>query len=194
MRRAALVGLGLAQRGAWHSNTPREAATGPTTPRRRLVAIGALAEFDTTDVSPALAHAASDPDEGVRSAAMGSLSTRRGAEASTALVQRVLDPITRRARRSKAIAVNADERIDGVLAALETSDADTAPLLMAALTRMRRPSSQAGIAAALRFENVHARRAAASALVGLVIAPRRAKPCAGDVGSGSDRSPGQSNT
>ena len=97
---------------------------------------------------------------------MGYLSTRSGPEATTALIQRLLDPSTRE-RALEAIAVNADERVDGVLNALETSDADSAPLLMSALTRMRRPSSQAAIAAALALENVHARRASASALVGL---------------------------
>lgn len=163
LRRAALVGLGIARR-ANAIPTLREAASSDD-PATRLVAIGALAEFDIADVVPALAHAASDPDEGIRSAAMGYLSTRRGPEATTALIQRVLDPTTRD-RALEALAVTADERVDGVLAALESADADSAPLLMSALTRMRRPSSQAAIAAALGFENVHARRAAASALVG----------------------------
>ena len=55
-----------------------------------------------------------------------------------------------------------------------TSDyAERAPLLMAALTRMRRPSSQAAIAAALSFENVNVRRSAASALAALGTAEAR---------------------
>lgn len=170
LKRAALVGLGLARR-ANAIPTLREAASSDDT-ATRLVAIGALAEFDVADVIPALAHAASDPDEGIRSAAMGYLSTRRGSEATQALIARLLDPTTRD-RALEALAVTADERVDGVLAALETADADQAPLLMAALTRMRRPSSQAAIAAALGFENVHARRAAASALVGAVTAEAR---------------------
>lgn len=170
LKRAALVGLGLARR----TNaipTLREAANAED-PATRLVAIGALAEFDVADVIPALAHAASDPDEGIRSAAMGYLSTRPGADATTALIQRLLDAVTRD-RALEALAVTADERVDGVLAALETADADSAPLLLSALTRMRRPSSQAAIAAALGFENVHARRAAASALVGAATAEAR---------------------
>jgi HEAT repeat protein len=164
LKRAALVGLGLARR----TNaipTLREAAASDDA-ATRLVAIGALAEFDAPDVVPALAHAASDPDDGVRSAAIGYLSTRPGSEATAVLVQRLLEPSTRD-RALEALAVAADERVDGVLAALETADADAAPLLMAALTRMRRPSSQAAIAAALAFDNVHARRAAASSLVAL---------------------------
>ena len=151
--------------------TLREAANAED-PATRLVAIGALAEFDVADVIPALAHAASDPDEGIRSAAMGYLSTRPGADATTALIQRLLDAVTRD-RALEALAVTADERVDGVLAALETADADSAPLLLSALTRMRRPSSQAAIAAALGLENVHARRAAASALVGTATAEAR---------------------
>ncbi len=63
-----------------------------------------------------------------------------------------------------ALAVAADERVDGVLLALESADGERAQLLVAALTRMRRPSSLAAIAASLGSENVHARRAAAAAL------------------------------
>jgi HEAT repeat protein len=164
LRRAALVGLGLARR-TQAIPTLRDAAVSEEA-ATRLVAIGALAEFTGPEVVPALAHAASDPDEGVRGAAIGYLSTRPGPEATTVLLRRLLDPTTRD-RAVEALAVAADERVDGVLAALETADADTAPVLMAALTRMRRPSSQAGIASALGFENVHARRAASSALVAI---------------------------
>jgi len=164
LKRAALVGLGLAHRAS-AIPTLREAA-GSEDPATRLVAIGALAEFDSADVVPALAHATSDPDEGVRSAAMGYLSTRPGAEATGVLVARLLEPATRD-RALEALAVAADERVDGVLAALERADADSAPVLLSALTRMRRPSSQAAIGAALALENVHARRAAAAALVAI---------------------------
>lgn len=164
LRRAAVVGLGLARR-AKAIPTLREAAFSEEA-ATRLVAIGALAEFDAPEVVPTLAHAASDPDDGVRSAAIGYLSTRLGTEATTVLVGRLLVPETRD-RALEALAVAADERVEGVLAALDGSDADTAPVFMAALTRMRRPSSQAAIASALALDNVHARRAAASALVAL---------------------------
>lgn len=170
LRRAALVGLGLARRT--NAIPTLRAAAASDDAATRLVAIGALAEFDGPDVVPALAHSASDPDEGVRSAAIGYLSTRPGPEATSVLVARLLDPSTRE-RALDALAVAADERVDGVLAALETADADTAPLLLSALTRMRRPSSQAAIGAALAFENVHARRAAAAALVAIGTAEAR---------------------
>ena len=170
LKRAALVGLGLARR-AKAIPTLREAAASDDA-ATRLVAIGALAEFDAPEVVPALAHAASDPDESVRSAAIGYLSTRPGPESTAVLVARLLEPSTRE-RALEALAVAADERVDGVLAALETADADSAPLLLSALTRMRRPSSQAAIGAALEFENVHARRAAAAALLAIGSAEAR---------------------
>ena len=164
MRRAALLGLGIAKRA---ESIPllREAAAAQDS-ATRLVAIGALSEFDGPDVVPTLAHAASDPDDAVRSAAIGYLSTRPGADATNALLDQLANPIVRD-RALEALAVAADERVDGVLAALESADAERAPLLVAALTRMRRPSSQAALASALSFENVHARRAAAAALAAI---------------------------
>ncbi len=170
LKRAALVGLGLARRPN-AIPTLREAAASEDA-ATRLVAIGALAEFDSPDVLPALAHATSDPDDGVRSAAIGYLSTRPGPEATGVLVARLMEPATRD-RALEALAVAADERVEGVLAALEKADADTAPVLLSALTRMRRPSSQAAIGAALELENVHARRAAAAALVAIGTAEAR---------------------
>lgn len=164
MRRAALLGLGIARRPS-AVTLLREAAAAADA-ATRLVAIGALSELEGPEVVPTLAHAASDPDDAVRSAAIGYLSTRPGADATTALLDQLANASVRE-RVLEALAVAADERIDGVLSALETADADRAPLLVAALARMRRPSSQAAIAAALSGDNVHARRAAASALAAI---------------------------
>jgi HEAT repeat protein len=164
MRRAALLGLGIARRPE-SVTLLREAASAQDS-ATRLVAIGALAEFDSPEVVPTLAHAGSDPDDAVRSAAIGYLSTRPGADATNALIAQLANPQVRD-RALEALAVAADERVDGVLAALESADAERAPLLVAALTRMRRPSSQAALASALTLENVHARRAAASALAAI---------------------------
>ena len=164
MRRAALVGLGIARSPASIELLREAASAGDAA--TRLVAIGALSELEGPEIVPTLAHAASDPDEAVRSAAIGYLSTRPGAAATSALLDLLTEP-TVRERALEALAVAADERVDGVLAALEVANADRAPLLVAALARMRRPSSQAALAAALTFENVHARRAAASALAAL---------------------------
>jgi HEAT repeat protein len=164
MRRAALLGLGIAKRPDSVALL-REAAAAQDS-ATRLVAIGALSEFDSPDVVPTLAHAGSDPDEAVRSAAIGYLSTRPGADATNALLAQLWNPQVRD-RALEALAVAADERVDGVLAALESADGERAPVLVAALARMRRPSSQAALASALSFENVHARRAAASALAAI---------------------------
>ncbi len=161
MRRAALLGLGIAKRGE-AIPVLREAASAPEA-ATRLVAIGALAELDSPEVVPTLAHATGDPDEGVRNAAIGYLSTRPSADATHALLRNLSRPEVRD-RVLAALSVAADERIDVVLAMLETADADTAPNLVAALARMRRPSSQAAIGTALNMDNVHARRAAAAAL------------------------------
>ncbi len=164
LKRAALVGLGVARRVS-ASPILREAA-GSDDPATRLVAIGALAELGGPDVVPTLAHAATDPDESVRSAAIGHLATRVDPEATAVLIERLFDPSTRE-RAIEALAVAADERVEGVLSALETADGEKAPVLVSALTRMRRPSSHAAIATALGFENVHARRAAVEALAAI---------------------------
>lgn len=161
IRRAALVGLGIARRPELVA-VLREAATDED-PATRLVAIASLSEFDGPDVVPALAYAASDPDAAVRSAAIGYLSTRAGSEATAALLER-LDHETDRGRVLEALIVAADQRVDGVLLALETADSDQAQLLVSVLVRMRRPAADAAIAAALHLDNVHARRAAAAAL------------------------------
>ncbi|HSO36757.1 MAG TPA: HEAT repeat domain-containing protein, partial [Labilithrix sp.] len=110
-----------------------------------------------------LALAASDPEEAVRSAAIGYLSTRPGTDATNALIAQLANPAVR-GRVLEALAVAADERVDGILAALESAEGEHADLLVAALARMRRPSSYAAIAAVLALDNVDARRAAASAL------------------------------
>jgi HEAT repeat protein len=164
MRRAALVGLGIS-RSAKSIPLLREAASAADS-ATRLVAIGALSEFDGPDVVPTLAHAASDPDDAVRGAAIGYLSTRPGPDATSALLEQLIASPSRE-RILDALAVAADDRVEGVLTALETADADTAPHYVAALIRMRRPSSQAALASALSFDNVHARRAAASGLAAI---------------------------
>lgn len=164
IRRAALVGLGIGRRPD-SIPTLREAASAPD-PATRLVAIGALSEQEGAEVVPTLAHAASDPDEGVRNAAIGYLSTRPGADATHALLAQLGRPEVRE-RVLDALAVAADERVEAVLTMLEGASADDAPNLVAALSRMRRPSSQAALGAALTMTNVHARRASAAALAAL---------------------------
>lgn len=170
MRRAALVGLGIAKRPESVA-TLREAASAPDA-ATRLVAIAALSELEGPEVVPTLSHAVSDPDEGVRNAGIGYLSTRPGQDATLALLRHLARAEVRE-RVLDALAVAADERVDAVLASLDTADADAAPNLVAALARMRRPSSQAAIGAALTMDNVNARRAAATALAAMGTAEAR---------------------
>jgi HEAT repeat protein len=162
IRRGALVGLGVA-RNKEYMPILREALAS-TDRATRIVAIAAIAEFDLAEVVPLLANAATDPEENVRGAAIGFLSTRSGPEATQALLDQLGNPAIRD-RVMAALAVAPDERIEGILMALERADADSAPMLMTALTRMRHASSLAAVAAALTLDNVHARRAAAAALV-----------------------------
>ncbi|MDB4941285.1 MAG: lyase HEAT-like repeat protein [Labilithrix sp.] len=164
MRRAALVGLGIA--GRVESIPQLREAAADEDASTRLVAIGALAELEGLDVVPTLAHAATDPDEAVRGAAIGYLSTRPSAEATSALLDLLEEPVIRD-RVIEALAVAADVRVEGVLSALEQAEGERAQILVATLMRMRRASSQAAIGAALGFDNVHARRAAASALAAI---------------------------
>jgi HEAT repeat protein len=72
-----------------------------------------------------------------------------------------------RDRAIGALAVVPDERIDGLLSALEVADAEVAASIVTALVRLRRPSAHAALASALAFDNVTARRAAAVALASL---------------------------
>jgi HEAT repeat protein len=161
LRRAALLGLSFSRRRG--SIPILRAAAEAEDAATRLVAVTALAAFDEPEVVPVLAHAMSDPDESVKSAAVGYLSTRVGAEASRALLNKLDDPDLRE-RVIAALAVAPEHRLDDLLSALETTTDDRAELVVSVIARMRRPSSEAALAAALLAGNVAARRAAANAL------------------------------
>ncbi|WP_394828089.1 HEAT repeat domain-containing protein [Pendulispora albinea] len=164
IRRAALTGLGIA-RHPQALPLIRSALTSSDS-ATRLVAVAALAEFDVPDVVPLLASAAMDPDEQVRSSAIGFLSTRPGPGATHALIERLADVGTRE-RVIAALAVAPDQRTEGILAALETADEETCPLLVSALVRMRRAIGIAAVADVLNSQNVLARRAAAAAIASI---------------------------
>jgi HEAT repeat protein len=164
IRRAALLGLGTVRDPGTlpilrAAVTSSDAAT-------RLVAISALAEFDVPEVVPSLGHAATDPNPGVRSTAIGFLSTRPGEGATKVLVGLLSNPAVHEAALA-ALAVTLEGRTEAILSALESAGRELAEMLVSALLRMRRPSAIAAIAAALTLENVVARRAAASALASL---------------------------
>lgn len=170
LARAAIAGLGAHRRP---ETIPllREAMSSPI-PATRLAALGALSAMNTAEIVPILAFATTDPNGAVRSSAIGYLATRPSADATRALLDCLLvDEV--RDRTFESLAVAADERIEHVLAALESADADRAPLYAQALLRMRKPSAHAALAEVMRSSNVHGRRAAAEALITLDTAEAR---------------------
>jgi HEAT repeat protein len=164
VRRAALLGLGVARRPdalpvLLEAVSSEDAAT-------RLVALSAVAEYESADTLPALLRAASDRDDSVRSAAVGFLATRAGVPATQALVS-LLGDMTLRERVVSALALPVEGRLPGLLAALEATDELTAPLLVAALARMRRADARAALLHALASASPPGRRAAAPAVAAL---------------------------
>ncbi len=161
LRRAALLGLGAVRDPATFAIV-RSALRSPDA-ATRLVAVSAIAEFDLPEVVASLGHAATDPHPGVSSTAIGFLSTRPGEAATKTLIELLAREIVRD-RALAALAVALEGRTETILSSLESVSAEVAGWLVSALVRMRRPSALAAIAAVLTFENVHARRVAASAL------------------------------
>ena len=164
IQRAALVGLGVARQ--IESLPVILAATRAPDPATRLVALSALGGFDTPTVLPVLVQAATDTDENVRTAAMGFLSVMPGAEATRALVDLLsrapsAEPVV------AALSMNADGRVQGITAALESADDETAGALTSALARLRRADATAVLVGAMASPNSRARKAAASTLGGI---------------------------
>ncbi|HTB72442.1 MAG TPA: HEAT repeat domain-containing protein [Polyangiaceae bacterium] len=161
LRRAALLGLGAVRDPATFAIV--RSALRSSDAATRLVAVSAIAEFDLPEVVASLGHAATDPHTGVSSTAIGFLSTRPGEAATKTLIELLAREIVRD-RALAALAVALEGRTETILSSLESVSAEVAGWLISALVRMRRPSALAAIAAVLTFENVHARRVAASAL------------------------------
>ncbi|MEJ7729655.1 MAG: acyl-CoA dehydrogenase family protein, partial [Polyangiaceae bacterium] len=131
----------------------------------RLVALAAIAESPLAEALSALMRAGADPSGPVRNAALGFVATRDGVAPTGWLIEQ----LARGGREAAltALAQPVDGRIEGILVALETADGPLASDLMQALLRMRRAHGNAAIEASLHLGNVHARRAAAVALVSL---------------------------
>ncbi|NVJ13581.1 HEAT repeat domain-containing protein [Myxococcus sp. AM010] len=164
VRRAALLGLGVGRRPdalpvLLEAAKSEDAAT-------RLVALSAVAEYEAPETLPALLHAAGDGDDSVRSAAVGFIATRPGVPATQALVS-LLGDMTLRERVVSALALPLEGRLPGLLAALEAADELTAPLLVAALARMRRSDAQAALLQLLGSASPAGRRAAVPAVAAL---------------------------
>ncbi len=124
------------------------------------------------DAVLALIRASTDPEAAVRAAAFELLSTRAEHEATRWLIDRLAIDADR-SRVLTALAHPGDGRIDGILVALERADAATSEWLVEALLRMQVPQGSAAAQAVLEFDNVHARRAAAAALVRVKTAAAR---------------------
>jgi HEAT repeat protein len=130
----------------------------------RLIALSAIAAYDSPEVVPALAAAASDPEESVRSAAIGFLGSRR--EATGALIA-LLDHPLARDRALDELGAAIEGRISGIASALLSAERELAMSLAAALARINRPDALAALVDALSERSVEARRASASALAAI---------------------------
>nr|WP_153868780.1 MULTISPECIES: HEAT repeat domain-containing protein [Myxococcaceae] len=173
LQRAALLGLG-AQRQVDSLPALLSALDAPDA-ATRLVAVSALAAFGGNapgggggppEVLPALGRAAHDPDESVRTAALGFLAAREEPAATALLVGLLAHPAARAAALS-ALAQPVPGRIAGLQAGLESADEEVAPLVVAALARMGRADATAALVDTLKGGHAHSRRAAASALAQL---------------------------
>jgi HEAT repeat protein len=126
----------------------------------RLVAVSALAAFDTAGVTDNLVELArSDADASVRSAAVSTLADRPGTEATHALIS-LLDDHDSVSRVRDALSNPIAGRIDGILAALGTADDEHAAMLTSCLARMRTPDALLALTSALALPSATARKAA----------------------------------
>jgi HEAT repeat protein len=160
-RRAALIGLGISRRPEAHPILLEAAASAD--PATRLVAISALADTDSPATLPALARAAVDSDENVRSAALGFIGAMSGTDGT-----RVLIDLLRGAADPDVVvqllATPHSGRDGTILAALDGADDDQAPLLTAALARMRTAEARVGLMQAMASPSVATRKSAAAVL------------------------------
>ena len=161
VQRAAIVGLGVAQHTSALPLVIQ--ATRAASPATRLVALSALAGFRDPAVLVAFRDAAGDPEESVRTAAIGFLAAMKGIAATRVLVG-LLRTGEATDRVLAALALHVEGRVAGLVAALEEADDETAPFLVSALARLRRPEANAALVSAMSMSNVAARKAAPSAL------------------------------
>ncbi|MGK3964625.1 HEAT repeat domain-containing protein [Sorangium sp. So ce118] len=161
MRRSALIGLGIA--GRQESLPTLLGALSSPDVATRLVGVSAVSGFSSPEVLPALVRASGDADESVRAAATSFIAGRPGVEATRSLIV-LLVSSRAPAPLLAALAAPVPGRIDGILEALATADDELAPLLTAALARMRLPEAHAALLEALRLPHAPARKAAATTL------------------------------
>ena len=171
VQRAALIGLGISRRPE-AEGILLEATASPD-PATRLVAVSALAEYDSADSLRALECAAADGNESVRTAAISFLAARSGRDATSGLVS-LLASAPDREQVVAALALYVEGRIDGLYDELAVADDETAPLLVAALVRMRRSEAAAALVRGMALPHVAARKAVAAALPALRTGDARA--------------------
>lgn len=171
VRRAALTGLGSIERVESLPIFLRALASDDAA--TRLITLSALARLEAPGVLEAIVDAVSDADVDVRRAAMTLIEQRPDVRATRWLLAQLRDE-SRREGALRALAIPNERRLEEVLTALENADAVLAPLLVTVLTRMHRADGTAAIVSALGFENVYARRAAATALVSITTREARA--------------------
>ena len=164
VRRAALLGLGIARRPdtlpiLLEAASARDAAT-------RLVAISAMAGFGDRVVLDALHAAARDSDESVRTAAIGFLAARPVAEATLRLIDLARAPQAD-PQAAAALGSYSPTRVRALVDALQDADDVIAPVLTSALARMHRPEAEEALLLVVERAGSPARRAAAGTLAAI---------------------------
>jgi HEAT repeat protein len=161
VKRAALVGLGIAKR---EEDLPVilseiNSVDAPT----RLIALSALVNFPSLKVFSALNSAGSDSDEQVRSAAIGFLAARPEEEATKMLIE-FLKRENTYDKAKAGLLIPSTGRVPGILAALESADDEVASILMSILSRLGQGNSFIGLLLAMKLNNAAARKAAAASI------------------------------
>jgi HEAT repeat protein len=163
VRRAALVGLGEIRRP---EVVPiLMTALSSSDAGIRLVALSSIAATNVSEATTTIMRCSADADARVRSAAIALLADRGGAATTDWLIEQLSG--TERDAAFSALANQTEGRIEGILLALDSANEALAETLVRALIAMRRPAGNAAVEAALRLDNVHARRAAARGLAAL---------------------------
>lgn len=163
-RRAALIGLGLSARPEAVPLLLRHARASDVA--TRLIAISALANFDTPETLEVLGSALHDRDDNVRAAAVGFLGKRGSTEATLLLAALLKDPATAERART-ALCQPQAERVAGLSAALYAADDEHAIQLTHVLARLNQAEATAALFEALTVDNPAARKAAATTLVAI---------------------------
>ncbi len=161
VKRVAIVGLGISHR-AEDLPLVLAAARSQDAPTK-LIALSALVNFPSHTILGTLSTAASDTDTQVSSAAIELLAGLRTQEATEVLIE-LLHPQNTREKAREALLIPTEGRIPGILVSLESADDELADQLIIILSRLKRPEAKAALLAAMKLNNVAARKAAAGGL------------------------------